>query len=47
VILEAIQTEEERHGTRDRVGLDIDGSAGLFRRMVTERVRDEAAADSG
>ena len=47
VILEAIQTEEERHGTRGRVGLDIDGSAGLFRRMVTERVRDDIVQELG
>jgi vanillate O-demethylase monooxygenase subunit len=46
VVLEAIQTEEERHGTRGRVGLDLDGSAGLFRRMVTERIRDEAVANN-
>jgi vanillate O-demethylase monooxygenase subunit len=43
VVLEAIQIEEERHGTRGRVGLDLDGSAGLFRRMIDERIRDEAA----
>ena len=47
VVLEAIQIEEERHETRGRVGLDLDGSAGLFRRMVTERLRDEAPANAG
>ena len=43
-VLEAIQIEEERHGTKGRVGLDLDGSAGLFRRMVVERIRNEALA---
>ncbi len=47
VVLEAIQIEEERHGTRGRVGLDLDGSAGLFRRMVDERVREEARTNGG
>ncbi len=47
VVLEAIQLEEQRHGTRGRVGLDLDGSAGLFRRMVVERIRDEAPANGG
>ncbi len=47
VLLEAIQIEEERHGTRGRVGLDLDGSAGLFRRMVDERIREEARDDAG
>ena len=43
-VLEAIQIEEERHCTKGRVGLDLDGSAGLFRRMVVERIRNEALA---
>ena len=41
-VLESIQIEEERHGTKDRVGLNLDGSAGLFRRMVVDRIRNEA-----
>ncbi len=47
VVMEAIQIEEERHGTRGRVGLDLDDSAGPFRRMIAERLRDEAPANGG
>lgn len=47
VVLEAIQIEEERHGTRSLVGLELDGSAGLFRRMIDTRTRDEARARGG
>ncbi|MBT5048191.1 MAG: aromatic ring-hydroxylating dioxygenase subunit alpha [Rhodospirillaceae bacterium] len=43
VILENIQIEEERFaeeadGTK-RIGLDLDASAGLFRHLVTQRIR--------
>ncbi len=47
VVLEAIQIEDQRHGTRGRVGLDLDGSAELFRRMVDERIGEEAPASGG
>ena len=47
VILQAIQHEEERHGTDGRAGLDIDAAPGLFRRMVSTamRVEQQAAAE--
>lgn len=41
-ILEAIQEEEERHPRRSRTGLDLDASAGLFRRRIDRLVRAEA-----
>ncbi len=48
VILENIQIEEERFAAEDngvkRVGLNLDASAGLFRHMVTQRIRDEGAS---
>lgn len=44
VILQAIQAEEQAHGTRGRIGLDLDASAGLFRRLVRNRIRDEGKA---
>jgi vanillate O-demethylase monooxygenase subunit len=46
IILEAIQTEEERHGTEGRVGLDLDGPAGLFRHLVGRRIRAEQSAQA-
>lgn len=42
-ILEAIQDEEDRHPGRPRTGLDLDASAGLFRRGVDRLLRSEAA----
>lgn len=49
IILEQIQVEEERLAGRPagggaRVGLDLDASAGLFRRMVAKRIELERAA---
>lgn len=47
VVLEQIQIEEEAFARRTdgakRVGLDLDASAGLFRRMVSQRIREERA----
>lgn len=46
VILEDVQKEEERVAAEEsgfrRVGLDLDASAGLFRHLVTQQIRDEA-----
>jgi vanillate O-demethylase monooxygenase subunit len=45
VVLEAIQIEEQRaQGMRGRIGLDLDASAGLFRRLIRNLIRDEQAA---
>jgi vanillate O-demethylase monooxygenase subunit len=44
LVLEAIQHEEEAERRIPRVGLELDASAGLFRRMVAQRVRAEAMA---
>ena len=47
IILEAIQTEEERHGgAGGRVGLELDGAAGMFRHKVSRRVRDEKTVEA-
>lgn len=43
VILEAVQAEEERWGDQPRIGLDLDASAGLFRRLVRQRIEEERA----
>jgi phenylpropionate dioxygenase-like ring-hydroxylating dioxygenase large terminal subunit len=40
-ILKHVQIEEERAADIKRVGLDLDASAGLFRRMVSQRIRAE------
>ena len=48
VVLENIQIEEERFAAEcrgaKRVGLDLDASAGLFRHLVNQRIKDEGAA---
>lgn len=44
VVLEDIQREEERFDGGPRVGLDLDASAGLFRHMVGQRLREEDRA---
>jgi vanillate O-demethylase monooxygenase subunit len=44
VVLEAIQSEEDAEPRVQRTGLDLDASAGLFRRLVSQRVRAESAA---
>ena len=44
IVLEAIQHEEETQLRPPRVGLELDASAGLFRRMVSQRIRAEARA---
>ena len=41
-ILEAIQQQEDRHSGRGKIGLDLDASAGLFRRMIDRTIRAEA-----
>ncbi len=47
VVLEAIQIEEHKaHGTRGRVGLELDAPAGLFRRMIKNKIRDEEGAQT-
>jgi vanillate O-demethylase monooxygenase subunit len=43
VILEAIQAEEDAGPRVPRTGLDLDASAGLFRRLVNQRIRAEGA----
>ena len=47
VVLEQIQIEEEDFARRTdgakRVGLGLDASAGLFRRLVAQRIREEGA----
>ena len=47
VVLEQIQIEEEAFARRTdrvkRVGLELDASAGLFRSMVSQRIKAEAA----
>lgn len=45
-ILQAVQTEEERHAGRGKVGLDLDASAGLFRHKVARLVRAEARSQA-
>jgi phenylpropionate dioxygenase-like ring-hydroxylating dioxygenase large terminal subunit len=42
-ILQAVQTEEERHEGRAKIGLDLDSSAGLFRLKINRLMRAEAA----
>ena len=46
VVLEDVQREEERFAAEEnrakRVGLDLDASAGLFRHMVNQRIREES-----
>jgi vanillate O-demethylase monooxygenase subunit len=42
LVLEAIQVEEDAGLRVPRVGLELDASAGLFRRMVAQRIRAEA-----
>ena len=44
VVLEAIQIEEESHEGGPRVGLDLDASAGLFRHLIDQRIREEGSA---
>lgn len=50
IVLEQIQVEEERFARENtgqrRVGLDLDASAGLFRHMVNQRIRDEGQTGS-
>jgi phenylpropionate dioxygenase-like ring-hydroxylating dioxygenase large terminal subunit len=45
VVLERIQIEEEEFANRTdgakRIGLELDASAGLFRRLVNQRIKDE------
>ncbi len=41
-ILEAIQQQEDRHSGRGKIGLDLDASAGLFRRRIDRMIRTEA-----
>ena len=42
VVLEAIQIEEDRHrGRQTKVGLDLDASAGLFRRQIGRLLKAE------
>ncbi len=43
-ILEAIQVEEECNANQARTGLDLDASAGLFRRRIDRLIRAEAQA---
>ena len=47
VVLEQIQIEEEGFANRTdgakRIGLELDASAGLFRRLVNQRIKDERA----
>ncbi|MGE0747408.1 MAG: Rieske 2Fe-2S domain-containing protein [Rhodospirillales bacterium] len=43
-ILEAIEVEEQAHRDAPKAGLDLDASAGLFRRMVNQRIREERTA---
>ena len=48
VVLEQIQIEEENFANRNdgakRIGLELDASAGLFRRTVNQRIKEERAA---
>jgi vanillate O-demethylase monooxygenase subunit len=48
VVLEQIQIEEEDFARRadgaKRIGLELDASSGLFRRMVNQRIKDERMA---
>jgi vanillate O-demethylase monooxygenase subunit len=50
VVLEQIQIEEQNFARRTdgakRVGLDLDASAGLFRHLVTQRIREENLASA-
>ena len=41
IILGLIQEEEEKINNAPRIGLELDASAGLFRRMVEQRIRQE------
>ena len=41
IILGLIQKEEEKINNVPRTGLELDASAGLFRRMVEQQVRQE------
>jgi vanillate O-demethylase monooxygenase subunit len=43
-VLEAIEVEEQAYRDGPKAGLDLDASAGLFRRMVAQRIRDESTA---
>ena len=45
-ILQAVQGEENRHEGRFKVGLDLDASAGLFRRKINQLVRAETSAQA-
>ena len=51
VVLENIQREEEREAARTdrpgRVGLELDASAGLFRHMVGQRVKNDGPLAAG
>lgn len=51
VVLEDVQREEERFaaegGATKRVGLELDASAGLFRHLVNQTMRDEARLVAG
>ncbi|NKB21896.1 MAG: Rieske 2Fe-2S domain-containing protein [Alphaproteobacteria bacterium] len=43
-ILSMIQREEDKDDQTTRVGLELDASAGLFRHMVNQRIRDETTS---
>lgn len=43
-ILEAVQAREDRHPGRMKTGLDLDASAGLFRRRIDRLLRAQARA---
>ncbi len=45
-ILQAVQVQEEQHVGREKVGLDLDASAGLFRHKVNRLLREEARANT-
>lgn len=45
-ILADIQRNEDRHGGRPKVGLDLDASAGLFRHKVSRLIREESRAQA-
>ncbi|MBT6428455.1 MAG: aromatic ring-hydroxylating dioxygenase subunit alpha [Rhodospirillaceae bacterium] len=46
IILQAVQTAEEKHGVEGRAGIDIDAGPGLFRHLVgkAKRIEQQATA---
>ena len=43
-ILEAVQAKESLYVNRSKIGLELDASAGLFRKKIDRLLRDEVSS---